>query len=166
LRLITAILNPEWRRLMPEAYTESLEMIEEFRRCRPQWMLQQTDKHRLLPLFRDWKSKNGFWRRLEDHPEQFTDLLHTIDKETHDAAVRQAYSLRADFVAGDLTMTAHLDAWTAEFPKPLKGWNGDKVEAWRPDTMAAMEVALADKRNAYREWIGCYVTLENATKED
>lgn len=147
VRMITAILNPEWQRMMPEAYTESLEIVNEIRRCRPQWMLPTADKHRFQPLFRDWKAKNGFWRRLKEQPEVFSDVLKSAVEAVHPAAVRQAYGRREDFMAGDLTMTAHLDSWEAELKRPRTGWNGDKVGAWRAETMNAMEHALSDQRN-------------------
>src|SRR5436309_617381 len=42
-RLVTAMTLPAWRRLMPEAYSESNEFKDEVRRLRPQWLRQKAD---------------------------------------------------------------------------------------------------------------------------
>jgi len=127
--LIRAICHPEWKRLMPEGYTMSMEIVEEVRRCRPQWMLARTDKHQLMPLFRDWRSRSGFWRRLEEHPDSFADVLRDADWDILHGARAQAYGRRQEFIGHKLTKSAHLDNWLAEFPSPREGWDGDKVEA-------------------------------------
>ncbi|MDQ8698170.1 hypothetical protein [Hyphomicrobium sp. LHD-15] len=160
LALIRAICSPEWKRLMPEAYTSSLEIVDELARCRPQWMLPKTDKHRLQPLFRDWKAKNGFWRRLTEQPDEFADVLKHADLPTLNGARAQAYGRRKDFLAQGLTKTAHLDKWEGAFPAPREGWDGDKIEAWRPESMAAITYALSLAHGPYWDWIRCFVDLD------
>lgn len=157
--LIRAICHPEWLRLMPEGYTASLEIVEEVRRCRPQWMLPRADKHRLDPLFRDWKSKNGFWRRLAEHPDAFAEVLRERDWVTLHGARAQAYGRRQEFIGHRLNNSAHLDKWLGKLPSPCEGWDGDDVEAWRIESMSAITYALSPSRGPFWDWISCFVDL-------
>lgn len=159
VQLLKNISMHEWKRLMPEAFTESQQIIAEIERHRPAWMLPKPDNHRYRPLFRDWKSKNGFWRRLSEQPEKFSDVLHSSSQQNLYDAQNQSYAQRDNLITNGITKTSHLDKWTAALRSPRDGWNGDRVEPWRVDAMAALTLALKDKSNPYTEWISCYVDL-------
>jgi hypothetical protein len=72
-RLIT---DPGWMRLMPEAYSESQELLAEVQRCHPEWLAKKSDREFLQArqfaqvLRHDWgRTKSGFWNRARRHPD-------------------------------------------------------------------------------------------------
>src|SRR6185369_3985699 len=59
--LVRALALPDWTRLMPEAYSEAMEVRDEVFRVRPQWQRAPADTTQQRRLQFDWKrSRNGF----------------------------------------------------------------------------------------------------------
>ena len=59
VRLMT---DPRFVRLMPEAYTESWEILEEIERVRPEWLRQAPDLRSFDRLYKNWSRRSGgFW---------------------------------------------------------------------------------------------------------
>ena len=70
------ITDPGWKRLMPEAYSESQELLAEVRRCHPEWLAKKGDRHYIHDrqftqiLRHDWRrTKRGFWNRVRQNPD-------------------------------------------------------------------------------------------------
>ena len=56
------ITGPRWTRLMPEAFSESWELMAEVRRCHPEWLTEKGDRQFTQMLRHDWRrTKSGFW---------------------------------------------------------------------------------------------------------
>jgi hypothetical protein len=62
LRLVT---EPWWKRLMPEAYLEGMEMVDALRLHRPGWMVERPDLREFKRLEYDWRRKNTPAKRRE-----------------------------------------------------------------------------------------------------
>ena len=158
--LLEVVCWPEWTRLMPEAYNSSLELVEEMRRCRPQWMLAKINKHKFQPLFRDWRAQNGFWRRVRERPQYFHEELRDRDWLAMSGARDQAYRRRESFAEQGLTKLGSLDKWMASYPSPRVGWDGDPIQHWRVESEAAVKFALTGWSNAKHDWVSCFVDLD------
>jgi hypothetical protein len=62
--LVDLITFNRWRRLMPEAFSETQELLCEIQRCRPEWLRSQPDKDKFMALLHDWKKTSGSWGRV------------------------------------------------------------------------------------------------------
>lgn len=159
--LLHVVCKPVWKRLMPEAYTSSLELVAELKRCRPQWMLPKINKHKLQPLFRDWKAQGGFWRRVCEYPDRFHEELRDKEWMVLSGAREQAYRRRDDFSQQRLTKLGPLDKWFGSYSAPRVGWDGGKIEHWRMESEAAVKFSLTALANATHDWVSCYAALDH-----
>jgi len=53
-RHLRVVTKPAWTRLMPEAFDESMEVLEEARRVRPEWLRQPVDRKWARTVKWDW----------------------------------------------------------------------------------------------------------------
>ena len=56
-RLIKLITNKNFTRLMPEAYSESMDLLAEVKRIRPQWLKTNPDIESFNKVYRFWTKK-------------------------------------------------------------------------------------------------------------
>jgi predicted nucleic acid-binding protein len=67
-RFVDVITMENWKRVMPETYFETSEILGEIRRLRPEWLRARPDRSKYMRIYHDWRSKNGAWRRARDTP--------------------------------------------------------------------------------------------------
>ncbi len=157
-RLLTAMTNPAWKRLMPEAYWEAEELKGEVRRLRPEWLRPSPE----LTLFRrvkhDWvRAKGGVWDRIG----QEAHLLQQHDAEMLDRAREQAYALRED--ARNLKATwesTPLSKTLCKLSVENPGWDGTPVEPWRIDAMNVFTVAINTEGHPSNDWLAGELDLQ------
>jgi hypothetical protein len=104
-RFVDLITLPYWKRLMPETFSETKEILAEIRRLRPEWLRTTSNRHEYMRIFHDWRSRNGgMWQRASDTPSReagFIDQLggavlktareeaRRIRKEVHEMGVKK-----------------------------------------------------------------------------
>lgn len=153
-KLVGAMASPEWLRLMPDAYTEAMELRNEVFRVRPAWKRSPPDLglHRRLRF--DWvRSKGGFWDRAVSDMEREAALV--ADTVTLDRARSEAQDVREDAKGQpQLPLDAPLDAIQGQPTEQMPGWNGDWIDLWRLTSMAGWIKTLQYPGHAYEEWLG------------
>jgi len=157
--LVRALALPDWTRLMPEAYSEAMEVRDEVFRVRPQWQRAPADTTQQRRLQFDWKrSRNGFWHRV----------VHAMDREASaiaqtnllDSARADAREIREDAKQLPRSMQDFkLTELRAQPPGPMQGWNGDWLDMWRIQALTCWLTALADADHPYEQWIGGEVIM-------
>src|SRR5262249_40373564 len=95
------ITDPAWKRLMPEAYSESQELLSEIQRLRPQW-LKSNENRRIVQRFRhDWgRTKAGFWARARYSPDREAGYIAQWADDRLEVARKHADSQRKIFREG------------------------------------------------------------------
>lgn len=165
----TAIVNMmasrHWRKLPADA--EAMELVEEVRRLRPEW-LRLIPKTARLFSFRDYWTK-VYWREAKTEPEKVLERLAKAtaedDAEAENARVQAANKAMWPFLEGDLASAA-LAANTAEdHPDPdpgsRLGWPADTpVLLWRVSARDIMWATLG------REAAGRLIGYSDKTQED
>src|SRR5690349_17832903 len=68
---------------------------------------------------------------------------------------------RKEIFDSDWKRNPPMNKTLASFKKPVPGWRGDKVEAWRIDSWASLSFGLARQGNAWRDWIAPLVELDD-----
>ncbi|WP_122816342.1 hypothetical protein [Nocardioides pantholopis] len=165
----TAIVNmmasPHWRKLPADG--EAMELVEEVRRLRPEWLrsIPKTDR---LHSFRDYWTK-VYWRDAKTQPDKVLERLAQAtaedDAEAEIARVQAANKASWPFLEGDLKSAA-LAANTAEDhpdsdPRSRLGWPTDTpVLLWRVNARDVMWATLG------REAAGRLIGYSDKTLED
>jgi hypothetical protein len=67
--LVRLITNSSFHRLMPEAYSESMEILVEIKHIRPDWLRDSPDMQFFNRLKKDWTRRTGgFWGQMRTLP--------------------------------------------------------------------------------------------------
>lgn len=162
--LVRLMTNSRFYRLMPEAYSESMEILREIERARPDWLRDEPDLLVFKRFKKDWARKTGtkgFWARCERSPQTEAHYVSVLEEGRMEVARTDAHVSRKEMIEAKWTSMPPMDTMLAGFEAPLPGWRGDFVEAWRVDGFLPMTYALSRKDHAYRDWITPFVELDN-----
>lgn len=153
-RLARMLTRPAWTTLMPEAYEESSEFLEEVRRLRPEWLRRSPvcpvrERNRI-----DWlPTKGSFWDRVRRTPHRAAEHVRSIELDTMDVARNGAHRWREE--ARDAGWTVHgtdVTSIVARYEHPLPGWDGSDVPAWRVSSLSWASRAFLT--TPYSDWLG------------
>jgi hypothetical protein len=157
--LISAMTLPCWKRLMPEAFSESEEIKAEIMRLRPEWSRVQQDQTLYRRLRHDWRrSRGGFWDRARHDTVQEArriDRLGLLGAARADAKEARGATISLPAHWKD----APLGAMLASLAHPEPGWDGNPVELWRTKADAYFEQALALPGHPYIDWLDGQINL-------
>jgi hypothetical protein len=80
--LIRLMTNRRFHRMMPEAYSESMEILQEIKRVQPDLLRDKPDLHRFNREKKDWMRKaGGFWDRCVCSPERQAGFVGQAERE-------------------------------------------------------------------------------------
>lgn len=165
-KLIRLMTNTSWKRLMPEAYDESLELLHEIKRLRKQWCRAQPDLAKTARLKADWCSvRKGFWMRLRNNPDPERCHLQQLEgkmlEDARDQAKRNRHIMQD---AGWRYDTINLNEITGNYMNSAPGWNGDNIEPWRVYSLNFFFNLFKSSRvcHPYIDWISGIVDLNKA----
>jgi hypothetical protein len=162
-RLIQVMTLNRWQRLMPEAFSESQELLSEIRRLRPGWLKLIPDTSAFTRHRYDWRrSRGGFWDRVRHDPSAVAEQIARMDNGTLDRARVQAQERRQTFLTASWSDVVPLDTVRSRLLSPTSGWKGDDVEAWRLDGWSSVTSALQVAEHPYSDWLSTEVDLTYA----
>jgi hypothetical protein len=160
--LVHLMTNSRFHRLMPEAYSESMEILGEIERLRPDWLRRVPDLQFFNRLRKDWTRRTGgFWVRCARSPESEARFLANVEGEMIEGAKAQSLLARKEMISAGWKRNPPMDKTLAGFDHPVPGWRGEMVEAWRVDRLTALTYGLARQGNPYRVWIAPFVELDD-----
>jgi hypothetical protein len=160
--LVRLMTNARFRRLMPEAYSESMEILREIERVRPDWLRDTPDLRFFDRLKKDWsRTMGGFWVRCERSSESEARFVGQSEGDLMEGAKAQVQVARKEMIEMGWKRNPPMDKTLASFNFPVPGWRGDMVEAWRIDSLVGMTYAMAHQGHAYRDWISPFVELDD-----
>jgi hypothetical protein len=161
-RLVHLMTNSRFCRLMPEAYSESMEILREIERIRPDWLRDTPYLRFFNQLKKDWSRKTGgFWVRCERSPESEAHFLNQRESEMIPGAKAEAHRARKEMIDAGWKRNPSMDKTLAGFTAPTPGWRGDMVEAWRVQRFVTLTYGLSCIGNAFRDWIAPFVELDD-----
>lgn len=161
-RLVELMANRAFERLMPEAYSEPMEILNEIRRLRPGWLKINPN----LELFRrsrnDWSRKmGGFWVRCANSPDRVAGFLADQEGSLMDQAGQQIRDARKEMLEIGWNGKQPLNEIRASPPGNWQGWNGEPVEAWRLETLVGLTYALRRPGHPYRDWLAPFLDVDD-----
>lgn len=161
-KLVQLMTNSRFMRLMPEAYSESMEILREIERLRPDWLRDSPDLQFFTRLKSDWTRRTGgFWVRCARSAESEARFLNTVEPDIIEGTRRQNEAARKEMIEAGWKRNPSMDQTLVSFPHPLPGWSGDMVEMWRADSWAGLTYGLAQRGNPYRDWIAPFVEIDD-----
>lgn len=153
-RLVEAMADPAWCRLMPEAFSESQEVRDEIVRLRPGWLRDKPDLTLRKRLLFDWqRSRGGFWDRVINQME--AEARAVSDEDLLQAARAEALQIRdeakgyEDWVAG-----TRLDRIKVQILNPSADAAEALVERWRTHSLGFWMSFPQNPNHPYEQWIG------------
>lgn len=158
-KLLRAMTQRWWKRLMPEAFSEAKELKGEIRRLKPEWLRHRPALNRYKRLRQDWcRAQGGIWDRIE----QESRLLRAHEK-TSEMLLRaqtQARAFREE--AKEMPakwLSVPLQSIQGTLPEPCEGWEGTPFEPWRMDAYSVLLTALDTSAHATYDWMESEVDL-------
>ncbi len=154
--LLKLITHERWVRLMPEAYSESRDLLVAIKAHRPEWLRERADRRYALRLKKDWTtSPTGFWVRARRTPHEERKHLRALGSDQALDTARAQAQERRDVLRDDAwSEKTPLDTVFATFSTQVAGWNGDNIDAWRVTGCESTGEALLTPGHPYSEWIG------------
>jgi hypothetical protein len=161
--LIRLMTNTGFKRLMTEAYSESMEVLREIERARPHWLRTSPDLVFFKKAQNDWrKTTGGFWVDCARAPQDEAARLAMMgDDEIGERGRAQSEQARREMRDIGWKKNPPMDKTVVGFQEPRPGWRGDPFEAWRMDSYIGLTYALQRTGNAYRDWIAPFVDLDS-----
>jgi hypothetical protein len=163
--IVNMMASRHWRKLPADA--EAMELVEEVRRLRPEWLRSRPKTDRLFSFRAYWTKV--YWREARTEPEKVLARLAKAtaedDAEAEIARVQAANKAAWPFVEGDLESAA-LAASTADDhpdpdPRSRLGWTENTpVLLWRVNARDVMWATLG------REALGRLIGYTDRTQED
>lgn len=178
-RALKLVTEPWWKRLMPEAYLESMEVVDALRLHRPGWIVERPDLREFKRLEYDWARKNtpakrrertankaGTWERFRFAPDNAHAQLEQLGRTDLAVARSDAKRGRQEMHDQGIGAPGRLDAVMSSFIDPPAGWRGDSVAAWRAEALFAFTYYLfARSGGAYHDWIAPFVDLDAVRRQ-
>lgn len=158
---------------MPEAYLESVELVDALRKHRPEWLIGNPDLREFRRLEYDWRRTNtpakrrertiqkaGTWERFRFATEKAHKLLEQLSGNDLRAARLDAKEARKDIHEQGITGPGRLDHVVSSFINPPVGWCDDPVAAWRAEALSTFTFYLLIRdEGAYLDWVSSFIDL-------
>jgi hypothetical protein len=158
-KLLSAMTQRWWKRLMPEAFSEAEELKAEIRRLKPEWLRHRPDMNRFKRFRQDWcRSKGGIWDRIEEDSRLLRDderesgLLLRAQVQAR-ALREQGREMSAKWLSAPLNLTI------GSLPSACDGWDGTPFELWRLAGYNALLSSLSTPGHATYDWMEGEVDL-------
>lgn len=160
-RLVELMANQAFHRLMPEAFSESMDILNEIKRLRPEWLRQTPDLAFFERNRKDWSRKmGGFWVRCAKSPDHEAGCIAESEGAVMDQAQQQIRKMRKEMLATGWNGNLGLDEIRMVPEERLRGWNGEPVEAWRLESLVGVSYALARAGHPYRDWLAPFIDVD------
>jgi hypothetical protein len=161
------ITDLAWKRLMPEAYSESQELLMEIKRLRPQWLKSKQNRGIVQRFRHDWgRTKDGFWARARRSPDREAGYITQWGDEHLEAARKHADAQRKIFRESTFEPTVPLtDVVAIPLDRPA-GYEGDKIEAWRFTGWTSTDHALKTAGHPYLDWLSADVDFKALFRDE
>ncbi|WP_454112117.1 hypothetical protein [Microbacterium aurum] len=148
---VDALTRGAWRRLMPEAYKESLEAFQVIKRARPDWVEPAPDLRRWMQIRADWD--HGWWMRARRDTQAEAERIQLMDASDLDVTRSAAATRRQNARDAEITFdNIDFDVVAVPLSRP-PWWDGQPVEPWRVEVATVLRHALAQANSPYRDWL-------------
>lgn len=154
---IDALTRGSWKRLMPEAYKESMEARLAIRRVRPGWIEPAPDLRQWMHIKADWE--HGWWTRARRDTQAEAERIQRMDGTDLEVTRSAAAARRQSARDAHLTFDNIVFDVVAVPASPPGWWDGYPVELWRVEFATVLRHALGQASSPVRDWLAPWITL-------
>ncbi|WP_223507741.1 hypothetical protein [Pseudomonas sp. BF-B-25] len=153
-RLVKLLTRKDWKRLMPEVFSECAEIKAEIIRLRPEWVIAKPNMTEFNRVRYDWvRRTGGFWDRARREIETPATNESVRREEEERLAVEQSFAIRERLKKIKPGSEAHLQH-VGHIPEAdTPGWTGKPVHYWRVPSLHMFKSELHIYASAIREWL-------------
>ena len=155
--------NQRFERLMPEAHSECLELIEEIRRLRPNMLKFKPDMAAFMRFEKWWSRKTGGkWVNIRNNTAFEASLLSNLEGSLLESQRTLAKESRKEFRKFGLNQNKlPIDKWMVTVPdKMFEGVKGGDFEAWRVFAVSTWSARLVNLEQTTFEWLSPFLNLD------
>lgn len=161
-KLIALMTHQRFVRLMPDAYSEAIEILQEIRRLRPDWLRPNPHTEFFRRSRNDWSRRmGGFWVRCAQSPDEESQRLEVLEGSLLAQTSDQLKAARKEMMESGWKKNPSMDKTFAGLPRAVPGWNGELVEAWRVESWIGVTYGLSRPAHPYRDWIAPFVEIDD-----
>jgi hypothetical protein len=159
--IVSVMTNRSFVRLMPEAYSESIEILREIAKVCPGVFRKAPHFAKFERQKNDWTRKlSGFWARCRSNPSSEAHFVVSLHENLFDAARAQAQLARKEMSETGMKVRPSLGGMTALLQQETVGWNGEAVEAWRLESLNSINYHLGLGQGAYYDWLSPFIAID------
>ena len=146
---------------MPEAYSESMEVLREIERSGRSGCATHPTFVSSIGLRKTGADERADRRRAANSPQSEAHYVAELEGTVMEEARVEAEVGRKEIMESRWRRIPRLDEMVIRFEYQLPGWRGDPVEAWRVDGMDGISHGLAQRDHAYRDWMEPFIELDS-----
>lgn len=148
---IDALTRGGWARLMPDSYSEALEVKSAIGLLHPEWINPHPDLRMWYLNKSDWET--GWWRRARRDPETSAGHIALLEGDRLELARQESREMREQARRERWSFeTVPLDLHDVAAPG-TPGWDGEPFDVWRAHAEFRWRKALDQGRGADYEWL-------------
>ncbi|WP_201640924.1 hypothetical protein [Paraburkholderia metrosideri] len=154
-RVLRVVTRSDWKRLMPEIYSECMELKAEICRLRPEWVILNPKMGEVNRLRYDWVRRlGGFWDRAHRGLEPETTDESVRGEREAQLAKNESYAIRKRVATVKKPMgNTHLQLVAGMPSEHTPGWDGEHVDYWRTPSLNFFRLELEVYASPVREWL-------------
>jgi hypothetical protein len=160
-QIVSIMTNTHFTRLMPEVYSESMEILSEIRRVSPEFLRKNPDLNKFERLKNDWTHKvSGFWSRCKSDVPSEAHFVSALHDDLFEEAREQTSLARHEMNAYGIKERPPLRGLMAQPKQRIEGWNGNPVEVWRLESLKSVTYHLGLGEGAYHDWLSPFIIID------
>ena len=162
-KIINLMTNQRFERLMPEAHSECLELIQEIRRLRPNMLKFKPDVAAFMRYEKWWSRKTGGkWVNIRNNTAFEASLLSNLEGSNLNSQRELAKEARQNFRKLGLNQNKiPMDRWMVTVPDNMfEGVKGGDFDAWRTWAVSRWSIAIINLDQTTLEWLSPFLDID------
>ncbi|MGR6616711.1 hypothetical protein ACU6QK_10765 [Pseudomonas rhodesiae] len=153
-KVIQLLTKKDWKRLMPEVFSECAELKAEIIKLRPEWVIAEPNMREFNRVRYDWiRRTGGYWDRARRGVETPPTNESVRREQEERLAVEQSFAIRERMQKIKPGGETHLQ-YVGHIPEAgTLGWTGKPVHYWRVPSLHMFKSELQVYESAVREWL-------------
>lgn len=160
-KVLQLLTRKDWKRLMPEVFSECAEIKSQIIKLRPEWVIAEPNMKEFNRLRYDWvRRAGGYWDRARREVETPPTNESVRRDEEARLAVEESFAIRQRLVKAKPGGHTHLE-YVGHIPEAgTPGWTGNPVHYWRVPSLHMFKTELQVYESAVSEWLDCEIDVQ------
>jgi len=150
-----------WERLMPDAYLQSKDVMNEMLRFHPEWRKQEEKNSNKRRHRYNWiRGRGGFWEKVRRNTEIIAEKYYSQDKETLELVQKQSKDVRSDVLKNNRKIMETKSLHDIKGSWENKEGEEIEVDWWRVYAQLVWANLLSSTKSPFWEWTHEEINLD------